>query len=339
MMKLNNFRIPIVFSLLLIFILIGTNIIFAADATEIEWKFLSSWGSEYSDVKIALIPFIEKVNQRAEGRLKISWVGPEAVSAFEQLKAVSAGLFDGLFSSPAYHMGEVGIGNVNDCFRATAEERREIGIVEVMDKAYQERGYNVKVLALTVDGVGYNIIFRKPIEKLDFSGLKIRSSNFYDPFIQAFGGSTVLVAPGEIYTALERGVVDAAAWPAAGMKDYGWYEVAKYMLRPDVGEICHPIYVNIDSWNKLPEDLQQIVTEAAREIEVECRENMVKEWKKEDEELLSRGAEIIMLSPEDAEKYRNTFYEETMTGLVFKVEPELGPQVKAMIDDYLASKK
>jgi TRAP-type mannitol/chloroaromatic compound transport system substrate-binding protein len=46
----------------------------------IEWRMLSGWSAENPNVKNFLVPFVERVNQKAAGQLKISWVGPEAVS-------------------------------------------------------------------------------------------------------------------------------------------------------------------------------------------------------------------------------------------------------------------
>jgi TRAP-type mannitol/chloroaromatic compound transport system substrate-binding protein len=69
----------------------------------IEWKMLAPWGLTNVQIRTLFVTFVEEVNKRAAGKLKISWFGPESVPAFEQLKPVRDGVFDGNFTSFAYH--------------------------------------------------------------------------------------------------------------------------------------------------------------------------------------------------------------------------------------------
>lgn len=297
----------------------------------IEWKMLSSWTPEYIYVRKALIPFVEKVNQRAAGRLKISWVGPEAVPPFEQLKPVREGLFDAIFTHSAYHLGEVAVGTGMDLFSATGKERRAAGLLKILDEAYRKKA-NVTYLAGMADGVGFHLMLKKKIDKADLTGLKIRTSPFYDPMISGLGGAPVRVAGGEVYSALEKGVVDGACWTALGAIDYKWYEVVKYMVRPFFGEVVSPILVNLNSWNRLPKDLQDLLTRIAIESEELYRPSMISSVKSEDKELQKRGMELLVLPPKEAEKFLNTFYEQSWEGLVLKRDSEFGPRFKEAAD-------
>src|SRR3989304_5666428 len=64
----------------------------------IEWKAITSWTPVEPHVKYIYIPFVEEVNKKAGGRLRISMFGPEAVSPFEQFKPLREGMFDISFS-------------------------------------------------------------------------------------------------------------------------------------------------------------------------------------------------------------------------------------------------
>ncbi len=68
--------------------------------------------------------------------------------------------------------------------------------------------------------------------KPDLTGLKLRITPVYRDFFQALGATVVQTAPGEVYTALERGVVDGYGWPITGMFDLGWNEKTKYRVDP-----------------------------------------------------------------------------------------------------------
>jgi len=300
----------------------------------IEWRMLSAWGSEYLVVRNSVIPFVQKVNERAAGRLRISWSGPEAVPAFEQFKPVREGLFDVLFTHSAYHLGEVAVGPGMDTISATAKERRAAGLFKIVDEAYRKRA-NVTYFGAMVAGVGYQLLLNKKLEKADFTGLKIRTSPFYDPMVKALGGAPVRTSQGEIYTALEKGVVDGATWTAFGMTDYKMYEVVKYIVRPRFGCVVSPVLVNLDSWNRLPKDLQDLLTETEIEMEEQYWSAMVAAVEIEDRELKEKGMEFLTLPPKEAKKYLDTFYEKTWEGLILSRDQEFGTRLKQATDQML----
>lgn len=314
-----------------IFLLIGFFFGSAQAQKTIEWKVLAAWTKENAPIPKIFLPFVEKVNKRAEGRLKISTFGPEAVPPFEQLKPVREGLFDGVYTCPAYHMGEVPVGTGMYFIAAPAKEARKAGIVKIADEAYSRKA-NVIHLVSIPNGLGFNIMLRKKIDKADLTGLKIRTSPFYDPMIKALGGSPVRIAGGEIYSAMEKGVVDGTCWPALGALDYKWYEVAKYQVRPVFGEDYNQLLVNLNSWNRLPKDLQDLLNKAAIEIEEEGRAAMIAALSNEEKELQKLGVELIVLPPKEAEKYLNAFYRRSWEELVLKHDSEFGPRLKEAVD-------
>ncbi len=93
---------------------------------------------------------------------------------------------------------------------------------------------NAHYLARQFHNVPFHIYLNKKIDKLDFTGLKIRVTPVYKDVVEALGGTTVTTAPGEVYTALERGVVDGYGWPVTGIFDLGWEKVTKFRLEPRV---------------------------------------------------------------------------------------------------------
>ena len=119
--------------------------------------------------------------------------------------------------------------------------------------------------------------------------------------IRALGGSPVVLPGSQIYSALEKGVVDGACWPAAGMLSMKHYEVAKYRVRPTFGSSNLPVLVNLDAWNKLNDKEKGVLLAAGRETELEMpwvgRQILAEETDKLD----GFGVKTLHLPPEKAD--------------------------------------
>jgi len=109
--------------------------------------------------------------------------------------------------------------------------------------------------------------FRKEIKEVtDFQGLKFRIGGYAGLTIQKLGGVPQQIAAGDIYPALERGVIDAAEW--VGPYDdekLGFSRVAKYYYYPGwwEGGFANQLMINLPKWNELPKRYQSIIAGAA----------------------------------------------------------------------------
>jgi TRAP-type C4-dicarboxylate transport system substrate-binding protein len=111
--------------------------------------------------------------------------------------------------------------------------------------------------------VPFHIYLNKKIDKLDFTGLKIRVTPVYKDIVEAMGGTTVTTAPGEVYTALERGVVDGYGWPVTGIFDLGWEKVTKFRVEPAFYSVEVGVLVNLDVWKGLNDKQKKVLNDAA----------------------------------------------------------------------------
>ncbi|RDD60436.1 TRAP transporter substrate-binding protein DctP [Ferruginivarius sediminum] len=267
---------------------------------------LTSWGESYNAVPVFAVGFAKRVEELSDGEVKIDLRGPETVPPFEQLQPVSSGLFDMLFTHGAYHKGQTAMVFGMDAIEDDPVKRRESGIYDLIDQHYNKRG--LKLIGVFSAASGYHVLLREPIgESGDLSGLKIRASGTYHHFVKELGGSVVTMPASEIYGALERGVVDGAAWPVFGALDYKWYEVADYMARPTFGVTNLSLFMNLDSWNALSDEEQDIFIEAAKQLEIEGREHFEMLWAEEEAELKRRGMEITEFGPDVAPRVDAVF--------------------------------
>lgn len=282
--------------------------ILATPAAAQNLTMLSGWDESYEAVPVFAQGFIERVAEKSGGEFTIQLRGPETVPPFEQLQPVSAGLFDMLFTHGAYHLGETSMAFGMDAIEDDPAARRESGIYDLIDEHYAK--HNLKLIGVFSAASGYHILLRQPIgQDGGLQGLRVRASATYHDFITALNGSVVTLPASDIYSSLDRGVVDGAAWPVFGAMDYRWYEVANHMTRPTFGINNHSIFMNLNAWNNLTEEQQALLTEVAIELEVEGRAEFEALFEEENEAMVEAGLAVTEFGPEYADRVEAIFAE------------------------------
>jgi TRAP-type C4-dicarboxylate transport system substrate-binding protein len=255
-----------------------------------ELRMLKGWSGAYTPVKLA-DAYAENITKASGGRITVRMSGPEVVPPFEQLQPVSTGVFQLLFTHPAYHTGTSGIALALEAIDNDSKKRRDTGVWNAIDQYY--RKHNLKLIALPTSGPrGFNFILRRPLAGEGLKGLKIRGTPIYQPLIDSLGGSAVVLPGGDIYSALEKGVIDGAAWPVFGIEPFKWNEVAKFIARPAWGAVSHQLFMNLDAFNKLDAKDKKIIEDEGVRIEPFATEFMTKLAADEEKLLLSKGMQI-----------------------------------------------
>jgi TRAP-type mannitol/chloroaromatic compound transport system substrate-binding protein len=239
-------------------------------------KFQASWPSGltlFDNFKM----FAEKVEKMSGGRLKIETLPAGAVvGAFEVLDATARGVIDGGHTAPGYYSGKhwaaipLSHGPVFGMdFIDFYGWYWEGGGVELLNEWYQ-KVLKLDVVSLPILAAGPQALgwFKQPINGWnDLKGFKFRIYGIgADVFKEA--GMTVVVLPGaEILPAAERGVIDGAEW-VGGIEDLklGFHNVWKHHYTPGMHEsvTVGDVIINKSTWDKLPEDLQEIIRNAAQ---------------------------------------------------------------------------
>ena len=144
----------------------------------------------------------------------------------------------------------------------------EGGGLELWQKMYDQAGYNIKVFPLGFTGPETLAWANKKIEKMDdWKGLKYRGAGWWAEVLRNNGVSVTTLPPGELYQALERGVVDALEFSTPNDdRNLGYFEIAKYNTGPGMHQPHTVYYLGIgkSSWDALPDDLKALVEITAR---------------------------------------------------------------------------
>ena len=205
------------------------------------------------------------------------------------------------------------------------QELRKTPFWSVLQK-YTNQKINAHLLSAYGDGIGFHIWTSKP-PTAGLKGMRLRTTPNYTPLFTALGVSLVSTAPGEVLTALERGVVDGYGWPAIGMFDLGWGPHTKYRVDPGFYNVIVNVIVNQNKWNSLREDQKAFLNKMAGWLETE-NVRWVAERKAADEKKIKEaGIQIVDLGPKHRQLAYDAYWEQLL-----KRAPEPAKELKALSD-------
>ena len=256
----------------------------------------------------SFMKFVDKVNERGEGMVKIRVLGgPEVTPQRELGQALKNGLVDMVNIAPGLFLNIMPEGDAIAGSNVSAPEQRANGGVDLFNEIFAKK-MNAKMLAHVDAYGGFHVYLTKKPNftdngGVDFSGLKIRTAPLYREFITSLGATNVVQSAGQVYTSLERGIVDGTGWPLVGFRDWGWHKFIKYRVDPPFFQTDVIIAVNLNSWNKLSPEAQKLVQDIALEHEAETYEEFRKASESEDAEIRKAGIEVITLEGEARETY------------------------------------
>jgi TRAP-type transport system periplasmic protein len=192
-------------------------------------------------------------------------------------------------------------------------EIRKSGAWDMMEEAWA-KNLNAQMLAWVYDNaqIFYTYFTEKPKESkttgLDLNGMKIRSTPLYNAFLQAMGATTIVMAPGDVYAGLQRGVVSGLAWPWGSIAKYGWQRFLKYRVTPHYYGASQPLVVNLDKWKSLSKAQQALLTEQAKVLERDGPAIIIEKGKEDDAKLKEAGVQDIELKGAVRDAYLKTVY-------------------------------
>lgn len=219
-------------------------------AQEATLRLVSAFPENHTYVK-RTTDWIADVNKDGKGVLQINFIGgPKAIPTFEVGKAVQSGVVDIGLSTGAFYTNVMPEADILKLAETSAAEQRKNGGYDLINKIWAEKA-NMRYLAKVVEFTPFHLYLNKKIDKPDLTGLKIRITPVYREFFQSMNAQVMTTAPGEVYTALERGVIDGYGWPIHTLFDLNWQEKTKYRVDPGFYNAEVGLVMNLDKYKAL----------------------------------------------------------------------------------------
>ncbi len=240
-----------------------------------EWKMVTAWPKDFPGLGTGANRLAEYIGRLSNGRLTVKvYGGGELVPPFEVFDAVSRGTAEMGHSTSYYWKGKVPAAQLfcTAPFGLTAQEINGWfyygDALELYQEAYAPFG--IRPFPAGNSGTQMGGWFNKEINSLDdIQGLKMRIPGLGGEVLRRAGGTPVTTPGAEVFTALQTGTIDAAEW-VGPYNDLalGLFRAGKYYYYPGWQETGSSVeaLVNIEAFNALPQDLQDIVEIAAQAV-------------------------------------------------------------------------
>jgi TRAP-type C4-dicarboxylate transport system substrate-binding protein len=301
-----------------------------AEETTLKAGFYST--SQKSQFRLAFNAFVDHLNETGEGRVAITEVVDTAAIPRDQMaQALKAGIVD-LIAVPPSTMNKLvpGMGALS-ATRVTSAEKRENGTFDLVNE-YLADNANARLIGLYAGDLPFHVFTNKPVRSLaDFEGLRLRGTNTNREAFAALGAQPLKVGRSEIYTSMQRGVIDGYANINNGLWASSWVEVAKYRVDPGFFAPNIGIFVNLDVWNAMSDEQQAILAAAGEYAEGEPTQRMVEAEAADAQRAVDEaGFEIIALPEEDAGKFLDLVYGAQWDAIVADA-PDLAAKLRSKI--------
>jgi TRAP-type C4-dicarboxylate transport system substrate-binding protein len=247
------------------------------------------------------------VEQRTGGRIKFQYFyGGSLIAKPQYVDAVAKGIADistGPVSFVTGKIPELGIFEVYGSYKLDKHLEMQEAVEPTLKELFEQKGVHHVMLQFTGSTVfPHKTKFLKKPE--DWKGQKMRLAGRWQSTLGVkWGASSVFMVPGDLYIALQRGVIDGymLIWDIVyGLK---LYEVSPYIMDSGFSNNIENVTMNLKKWNALTKTDQDIFNEAVKEVKPWNYHETLKYYEQLKKDVISKGAKIYYLTPEEKSLY------------------------------------
>lgn len=276
-----------------------------------ELKFSHTLSTEHFTHRDVLVPWAEAIELGTGGRIRIA-IYPES-SLFktpEIYGALISGKTDAALCSLGYLPEHFPLTSVLFLpYVSSLPARSVTGIYNELYEMFPQmkKEYDrIKCLWFMTHGPTVLMSKRRPIRMLEnLKNMSVRANGLLARVVAQMEGKPVPMAAPDINGAMGKGEIEAMFVPLEALLSYNLYEHTKYITIGTAslyGAIC--VGMHLDVWNSLPRDIQMVIEEES----VKASDINIRGWDQEDDKAIefarSKGLEIIYLSSEEIERWK-----------------------------------
>jgi TRAP-type mannitol/chloroaromatic compound transport system substrate-binding protein len=308
-----------------------------------EWKMVTAWPPRFPVLGEGAEKLANQIEIMSAGRLKIQvYGGGELVPALETFEAVSLDAVEAGHAASYYWAGKAPAAQffTGIPFGMNTQQTYSWlysgGGLQLWRELYEP--FNLIPFPAGNTGAQMGGWFNKEINSIeDFNGLKIRQPGIGGKVITAAGAQAILSSGSEIYTNLERGVIDATEW-IGPYHDYlmGFHKIAKYYYYPAWHEPTGVVefLVNKFAYQELPADLQLIIKQACSAANLEMLAVIEKKNQEYLSKIIEEGRVAIKAFPDQVLKRLKYYSDMVLDEIITKDEMS-----KKVFESYLSFQK
>lgn len=273
----------------------------------------------------------EKIKKQSKGALVFEFVGgPDVIPRAEQPAAVMKGVVDMIVCPADVNESLIPEIIALSVSQVTPAEERASGFYDIMVDLHKK--INIYHLGRANNFPFYVYTNHKVSRPQELARQKMRTTAAYNEFFKALGIVGVSMPFPDIYTGLEQHIIDGFGWSGGGgFNHFGWPEVVKYMIFHPVLRSSTTFQMNLDTWNRIPKHLQDMLLDIVAEVEAQEIDMYAEFDADEQKKMRASGMEFIEFSQKDAQWYTDLAYETKWAKLKPQTSPEMYSRLRQML--------
>ena len=258
----------------------------------------------------------DRIYEQSGGRLEITIYSDGVLApGTGALDAVRTGVCDIAWIFPIYWPGQFPLSEIITLPLGITTVPQATNILWDLyesDENYQKEISEFIPLQIHANPVSIIGSVNKPIYHIsDMAGMTLRApGGTPTDSVLAWGGNPLMLAPGDIYQAVERSTVDGYIFEYSGIVSFGLQEVTNYFTEVPIYLGPYYLFMNKNSYNSLPADLQDILMKnSTREESMEMAYVFEADWNRGRDAAIAAGATIITAEEADTDEFISVAYE------------------------------
>jgi len=319
MLKINLRKAAGLIATIGVFASLSTSVV----AEEIVARMSGHWGPTHQSAIHAQM-FADEVTKRSEGRLRIEFYPSKQLFGIrEVMGAITSGAVElggvvGVVSFPSINKN-FNVASYPGLFNSYDQQRAFFQESEMGKSIWDEVTTKTNTKLIMYNPVGPVMTFssKRELTGVDaMKGLKARRLlKSEEPMWDALGANRVSLPTGEVYTALQTGMIDTINSPPGSIESYSWWENLKFAQKPYQYFADAYIMANQSWFDSLPADLQELVIEVGQEIGNVSTNTILDAGESTLTKFVARGGIVTELSGDEKAKFDKLMIEKVMPAM------------------------